>query len=51
MQWLLLEVGVALFLAIFIVWFTMSGRRKPPPRREDARDGRRASGEPGEPKA
>ena len=31
MAWILLEALVALFLAVFIVWFTMGGRRKPPP--------------------
>jgi uncharacterized membrane protein YqiK len=31
MVWFFIEVGVALALAIFIVWFTMGGRRKPPP--------------------
>jgi len=30
MGWILLEAGVALVLAILIVWFTMGGRRKPP---------------------
>ena len=35
MVWFFIEVGVALALAIFIVWFTMGGRRKPPdPNRE-----------------
>ncbi|HEX4523656.1 MAG TPA: hypothetical protein VH704_09065 [Casimicrobiaceae bacterium] len=32
MEWLLLEALVALALAVFIVWFTMGGRRKNPPR-------------------
>lgn len=32
MEWILLEVGVALALAVFIVWFTMGGKRKAPPR-------------------
>ena len=31
MEWLLLEALVALSLAVFIVWFTMGGRRKNPP--------------------
>jgi hypothetical protein len=31
MEWLFLEAGVALFLAVFIVWFTTSGKRKRPP--------------------
>jgi hypothetical protein len=30
MGWILLEALVALILAVFIVWFTMGGRRKPP---------------------
>lgn len=32
MGWLLLEALVALLLAVFIVWFTMSGKRREPPR-------------------
>jgi hypothetical protein len=32
MGWILLEALVALLLAVFIVWFTMGGRRKPPSR-------------------
>jgi hypothetical protein len=32
MEWLLLEALVALALAVFIVWFTMGGKRKNPPR-------------------
>jgi len=35
MVWFFIEAGVALLLAIFIVWFTMGGRRKPPPSRDD----------------
>jgi hypothetical protein len=31
MTWIILEALVALSLAVFIVWFTMAGRRKPPP--------------------
>jgi hypothetical protein len=31
MTWIILEALVALLLAVFIVWFTMAGRRKPPP--------------------
>jgi len=31
MIWFFIEAGVALALAVFIVWFTMGGRRKPPP--------------------
>jgi hypothetical protein len=30
MVWFFIEAGVALALAIFIVWFTMGGRRRPP---------------------
>ncbi len=30
MAWIRLEALVALILAVFIVWFTMGGRRKPP---------------------
>jgi hypothetical protein len=30
MEWILLEAGVALFLAVFIVWFTTGGKRKRP---------------------
>jgi hypothetical protein len=49
MAWLLLEALVALLLAVFIVWFTMGGKRKEPPRvasesadrsgADDAKDG------------
>jgi hypothetical protein len=35
MIWFLIEAGVALALAAFIVWFTMGGRRKPPPTGDD----------------
>jgi hypothetical protein len=31
MAWIILEALVALLLAVFIVWFTMGGRHKPPP--------------------
>jgi len=31
MVWFFIEAGVALALAIFIVWFTMGLKRKPPP--------------------
>ena len=31
MIWFYIEAGVALALAIFIVWFTMGGKRKQPP--------------------
>jgi hypothetical protein len=34
MGWLLLEALVALVIAIGIVWWTMSARRKPPSDRE-----------------
>jgi hypothetical protein len=30
MEWIILEAGVALFLAVFIVWFTNGGKRKRP---------------------
>ena len=30
MEWIFLEAGVALFLAVFIVWFTTGGKRKRP---------------------
>lgn len=30
MVWIFIEAGVALALAIFIVWFTMGGRRRRP---------------------
>ena len=35
MVWFFMEVAVALLLAIFIVWFTMGGKRKQPPARSD----------------
>jgi hypothetical protein len=39
MEWLLLEALVALSLAVFIVWFTMGGKRKnPPPRPKEPGD-------------
>ena len=40
MIWFLLEALVALLLAVFIVWFTMGGRRKPsqPPVDDDSRE-------------
>ena len=31
MEWILLEAGLALGLAVFIVWFTTGGKRKLPP--------------------
>jgi hypothetical protein len=30
MEWFLLEAFVALLIAVFIVWWTMSARRHPP---------------------
>ncbi len=30
-EWILLEAGFALLLAVFIVWFTAGGKRKRPP--------------------
>lgn len=30
MEWILLEAGLALGLAVFIVWFTAGSKRKPP---------------------
>jgi len=45
MEWLLLEALVALSLAVFIVWFTMGGKRKnPPPRPKDPGDSDGADG-------
>jgi hypothetical protein len=42
MAWFFLEVLVALLLAVFIVWFTMGGKRKrSPPRADDDADRRR----------
>ncbi|HEX5863700.1 MAG TPA: hypothetical protein VF014_05495 [Casimicrobiaceae bacterium] len=40
MIWFLLEALVALLLAVFIVWFTMGGRRKPstPPLDDDSQE-------------
>lgn len=43
MEWLLLEALVALALAVFIVWFTMGGRRKNPP--SDPKDPSSGDGE------
>jgi hypothetical protein len=49
MGWLLLEALVALSLAVFIVWFTMGGRRKNPPRApQDPIDRNDAGGGKGE---
>ena len=39
MIWFFIEAGVALALAIFIVWFTMGGRRKPPAVPDDDQGG------------
>jgi hypothetical protein len=48
MEWLLLEALVALALAVFIVWFTMGGKRKNPPRDpKDPGDGDGDGGEAG----
>ena len=41
MVWFFIEAGVALLLAIFIVWFTMSGQRKEPPATHDVQAGER----------
>ncbi|HKE38329.1 MAG TPA: hypothetical protein VKG21_00695 [Casimicrobiaceae bacterium] len=38
MEWILLEAGVALALAVFIVWFTMGGKRNEPKRGSPASD-------------
>jgi hypothetical protein len=49
MGWLLLEALVALSLAVFIVWFTMGGKRKNPPRApQDPIDRNDAGGGKGE---
>jgi hypothetical protein len=37
MGWIFLEAGVALALAIFIVWFTMGGKKRPPAGGDEAR--------------
>jgi hypothetical protein len=48
MKWLLLEALVALSLAVFIVWFTMGGKRENPPREtKDPSDGDGKGGEAG----
>ena len=44
MVWFFIEVGVALLLAVFIVWFTMGGKRRQPPAAPDDQAGGR--GEP-----
>ncbi len=36
MVWIFLELLTALLLAIFIVWFTMTPKRKTPPQESDA---------------
>jgi hypothetical protein len=38
MEWILLEAGVALALAVFIVWFTMGGKRRESKRGSSASD-------------
>ena len=44
MGWILLEAGVALLLAVFIVWFTARGKReRPPVERPPASDAKDAS--------
>jgi len=35
MIWFVIEALVALMLAVFIVWFTMGGKRASPPRATD----------------
>lgn len=48
MEWLLLEALVALSLAVFIVWFTIGGKRKnPPPRPKDPGDSDGDTGDKG----
>lgn len=39
MEWFLLEMLVALLLAVFIVWFTMGRKRKDEARGTDTRAG------------
>ncbi len=51
MGWILLEALVALILAVFIVWFTMGGRRKPPSCRPELRDAERRRVRRGQPQA
>jgi hypothetical protein len=36
MGWIFLEAGVALLLAVLIVWWTFGARRKPPPSPTDS---------------
>jgi hypothetical protein len=43
MIWFLIEAGVALALVVFIVWFTMGGKRKPPASGEKEQGRREAS--------
>jgi hypothetical protein len=38
MWYLMLEVLVALFLLVFIVWWTMPGKKKTPPKQKDSAD-------------
>ena len=40
MEWILLEALVALLLAVFIVWFTLGGRRNEPDDTSSALDER-----------
>ena len=40
MVWFFIEAGVALALAVFIVWFTMGLKRKPPAAPHDPTDDR-----------
>lgn len=47
MEWLLLEALVALALAVFIVWFTMGGGSKVPPRAPGSSEGNGANDERG----
>jgi hypothetical protein len=39
MVWVFIEAGVALALVVFIVWFTMRGKRREPPAASDDRAG------------
>jgi hypothetical protein len=47
MEWLVLEALVALALAAFIVWFTMGGKSKGPPRAPGSNEGNGANDEQG----
>ncbi|HXX85563.1 MAG TPA: hypothetical protein VEN29_16490 [Casimicrobiaceae bacterium] len=46
MEWVLLEAGVALGLAVLIVWFTMGGKRREPPPGSDPPAGDDGSNKP-----